>query len=31
MGHPELKIPYPKLNGILKGEYFPGRGKSRQP
>ncbi|KTT32132.1 lipoprotein [Pseudomonas oryzihabitans] len=31
MGHPELKIPYPKLNGILKPEYFPGRGKSRQP
>lgn len=24
-GHPELKIPYPKLNGILKPYYFPGR------
>lgn len=26
MGHPELKLPYPRLNGILKPEYFPGRG-----
>lgn len=25
-GHPELKIPYPRLNGILKPYYFPGRG-----
>ncbi len=25
-GHPELKIPYPRLNGILKPQYFPGRG-----
>lgn len=25
-GHPELLIPYPQLNGILKTEYFP-RGK----
>ncbi len=26
MGHIELKIPYPRLNGILKPELFPGRG-----
>ncbi|GGU60677.1 lipoprotein [Pseudomonas laurentiana] len=26
MGHTELKIPYPRLNGILKPELFPGRG-----
>ncbi|MEK1941103.1 MAG: RsiV family protein [Pseudomonas sp.] len=26
-GHPELKIPYPRLNGIVKPQYFPGRGK----
>ncbi|WP_426143070.1 RsiV family protein [Pseudomonas sp. DWP3-1-2] len=26
MGHIELKIPYPQLNGILKPELFPGRG-----
>ncbi|WP_166357929.1 RsiV family protein [Pseudomonas akapageensis] len=26
MGHVELKIPYPRLNGILKPELFPGRG-----
>ncbi|KAF1050996.1 MAG: hypothetical protein GAK43_02601 [Stenotrophomonas maltophilia] len=26
VGHPELKIPYPRLNGILKPNYFPGRG-----
>ncbi len=25
-GHPELEIPYPQLNGILRPEYFPGRG-----
>lgn len=25
-GHPELKIPYPQLNGVLKPQYFPGRG-----
>ncbi|MBC9252319.1 DUF3298 domain-containing protein [Pseudomonas alcaligenes] len=25
-GHPELKVPYPRLNGILKPYYFPGRG-----
>lgn len=25
-GHPEPTIPYPQLNGILKPEYFPGRG-----
>ena len=25
-GHPELRIPYPQLNGILKPQYFPGRG-----
>jgi hypothetical protein len=25
-GHPELKIPYPRLNGIIKPQYFPGRG-----
>lgn len=25
-GHPELHIPYPQLNGILKPQYFPGRG-----
>ncbi|KPY58062.1 putative Lipoprotein [Pseudomonas syringae pv. antirrhini] len=26
MGHIELKVPYPQLNGILKPELFPGRG-----
>jgi len=26
VGHPELKIPYPRLNGIVKTYYFPGRG-----
>jgi hypothetical protein len=26
MGHIELKIPYPQLNGIVKPELFPGRG-----
>ncbi|WP_437882470.1 RsiV family protein [Pseudomonas sp. LRF_L74] len=26
VGHPELKIPYPRLNGIVKPQYFPGRG-----
>lgn len=26
VGHPEVKIPYPRLNGILKPNYFPGRG-----
>ncbi|MBO3275343.1 RsiV family protein [Pseudomonas schmalbachii] len=26
VGHPELKIPYPRLNGIVKPNYFPGRG-----
>lgn len=26
MGHIELKIPYPQLNGTLKPELFPGRG-----
>ncbi|MNF11480.1 hypothetical protein D3C80_2127100 [compost metagenome] len=26
MGHIELKIPYPRLNGVLKPELFPGRG-----
>ncbi len=26
MGHTELKIPYPRLNGIIKPELFPGRG-----
>ncbi|TWI54220.1 hypothetical protein IQ22_02083 [Pseudomonas duriflava] len=25
MGHPIIKIPYPRLNGILHPEYFPGR------
>ncbi|MFK4131535.1 MULTISPECIES: RsiV family protein [Pseudomonas] len=25
MGHPLIKIPYPKLNGIVRPEYFPGR------
>ena len=25
LGHIELKIPYPRLNGILKPELFPGR------
>ena len=25
-GHVELKIPYSRLNGILKPEWFPGRG-----
>jgi hypothetical protein len=25
MGHIELKIPYPQLNGIIKPELFPGR------
>ncbi|MGV8843087.1 MAG: RsiV family protein [Pseudomonas sp.] len=24
MGHPELKVPYAQLNGILKPQYFPG-------
>ncbi len=26
MGHPELKISYPRLNGVIKPELFPGRG-----
>ncbi|MHB9799391.1 RsiV family protein [Pseudomonas sp. MT3] len=26
VGHPELKLPYPRLNGIVKPYYFPGRG-----
>lgn len=26
VGHPELKIPYPRLNDIVKPYYFPGRG-----
>jgi len=26
MGHIELKISYPQLNGIIKQELFPGRG-----
>ena len=26
MGHIELKIPYPQLNGVIKPELFPGRG-----
>jgi hypothetical protein len=26
MGHPEIKIAYPRLNGVLKPELFPGRG-----
>lgn len=26
LGHPEVKIPYSRLNGILKPYYFPGRG-----
>ncbi|MNJ38484.1 hypothetical protein D3C77_333320 [compost metagenome] len=26
MGHIELKIPYPRLNGVIKPELFPGRG-----
>ena len=26
MGHIELKLPYPRLNGVLKPELFPGRG-----
>ncbi|MGE8119776.1 RsiV family protein [Pseudomonas fulva] len=26
MGHVELKIPYPRLNGVIKPELFPGRG-----
>ncbi|WP_249678156.1 RsiV family protein [Pseudomonas abieticivorans] len=26
MGHPELKIAYPRLNGVIKPELFPGRG-----
>lgn len=26
-GHPELVIPYPQLNGILKPQYFPRGGK----
>lgn len=26
MGNVELKLPYPRLNGILKPELFPGRG-----
>ncbi|PTT87776.1 DUF3298 domain-containing protein, partial [Pseudomonas sp. HMWF005] len=25
LGHVELKIPYPRLNGIVKPELFPGR------
>jgi hypothetical protein len=25
-GHPELRIPYAQLKGVLKPEYFPGRG-----
>jgi hypothetical protein len=25
LGHVELKIPYPRLNGIIKPELFPGR------
>jgi len=25
-GHPELKIAYPRLNGVIKPELFPGRG-----
>lgn len=26
MGHPELKVAYPRLNGVIKPELFPGRG-----
>lgn len=26
MGHPEIKIAYPRLNGVLRPELFPGRG-----
>lgn len=26
MGHPELKLPYGRLKGILKPQYLPGRG-----
>ncbi|ROL77439.1 RsiV family protein [Pseudomonas vranovensis] len=26
MGHIELKIPYPRLNGVIKPQLFPGRG-----
>ncbi|BAP43038.1 RsiV family protein [Pseudomonas sp. 21LCFQ02] len=26
MGHIELKIPYPQLNGVIRPELFPGRG-----
>jgi len=26
MGHPEVKIAYPRLNGVIKPELFPGRG-----
>ena len=26
MGHIELKIPYPRLNGVIRPELFPGRG-----
>ncbi|MES2821761.1 MAG: RsiV family protein [Pseudomonadota bacterium] len=26
MGHPELKLPYPRLKGILKPQYLPSRG-----
>lgn len=26
MGHVELKIPYPRLNGVIRPELFPGRG-----
>ncbi|WP_213875550.1 RsiV family protein [Pseudomonas sp. dw_358] len=26
MGHPEIKIDYPRLNGVLRPELFPGRG-----
>jgi hypothetical protein len=25
MGHPIIKLPYPRLNGIVRPEYFPGR------
>lgn len=28
-GHPELKIPYPRLNGIVRPNYFPGQGGGR--
>ncbi|WPO99555.1 RsiV family protein [Pseudomonas sp. HR96] len=26
MGHPEIKIDYPRLNGVIKPQLFPGRG-----